>query len=335
MIGRERWRFGTHPSRRNAATCPVGGARTWPALAGLLAAILAGHIDFVPSAGLAIGCALLATLPAWWIYGPLNRRANLRGTQGMIDRACMAFLFAGTWATLAVLLPSVPTILGGPLTVERHDVLSRQAPWQGGLCHALRVEDLGWPAPRTICVSKAIWQASEPGQTMAVRISRSPWGIFVHEMEPVCGGLIEALPVVKAIDVSRPVHLERNLRITDQQAYRLVFRFARAALPFGELREIICTNGPCDEGAPCFSGLPVPVSWSLRHVESGALTAAGNVTTRDAISWSASMAERHIGQFSVPPGTYTLALEIPESVPAWADLRPEIAIYQPGWPASQ
>lgn len=332
MIGRERWRFGTHPSRQAAKACPVGGARTWPGLAGLLAAILAGTIDFVPAAGLAVGSALLATLPAWWIYGQPSRRTSLRGSRKTIDRACMVFLFAGTWATLAILVPCLPTVLGGPLTVERHDVLSRQAPWQGGLCHALRIEDFGWPAPRAICVSKVVWQASEPGQTMAVRVSRSPWGIFIHELEPVCGGLVEALPVSRPIDVSQPVRLERNLRITDSQTHRLVFRFARAALPFGELRKIIGANGLCDAGVPCFSGLPVPVSWSLRDVESGALAAAGNVTTRDAIHWSTSMAERHIGQFSVPPGNYALTLEIPEPVPAWAGLRTEIAIYQPADP---
>lgn len=329
MIGRERWRFGTHPSRQAARACPVGGARTWPGLAGLLAAILAGTIDFVPAAGLAIGSALLATLPAWWIYGQPVQRASLRGSRKTIDRACMVFLFAGTWATLAVLLPSLPTVLGGPLTVERHDVLSRQAPWQGGICHALRIDGLGWPAPRAICVGEAVWQASEPGQTMAVRVSRSPLGVFIHEMEPVCGGLVEALPVTGSIDVSQPVRLERNLHIADQQVHRLVFRFARATHPFGELREIIGANGLCDKGAPCFSGLPVPVSWSLRDLESGALAAAGNVTTRDAIHWSASMAERHIGQFSVPSGNYTLMLEIPEPVPAWSGLKPQIAIYQP------
>ena len=148
MIGRERWRFGTHPSRQAAKACPVGGARTWPGLAGLLAAILAGTIDFVPAAGLAVGSALLATLPAWWIYGQPSRRTSLRGSRKTIDRACMVFLFAGTWATLAILVPCLPTVLGGPLTVERHDVLSRQAPWRGGLCHALRIEDFGWPAPR-------------------------------------------------------------------------------------------------------------------------------------------------------------------------------------------
>lgn len=250
MIGRERWRFGTHPSRQAAKACPVGGARTWPGLAGLLAAILAGTIDFVPAAGLAVGSALLATLPAWWIYGQPSRRTSLRGSRKTIDRACMVFLFAGTWATLAILVPCLPTVLGGPLTVERHDVLSRQAPWRGGLCHALRIEDFGWPAPRAICVSKVVWQASEPGQTMAVRVSRSPWGIFIHELEPVCGGLVEALPVSRPIDVSQPVRLERNLRITDSQTHRLVFRFARAALPFGELRKIIGANGLCDAGVP-------------------------------------------------------------------------------------
>lgn len=328
MIGRERWRFGTHPARQ-AAACPVGGARTWPALAGLLTAILAGTIDFAPSAGLAIGSALLATLPAWWIHGAPGRQVSLRGVRQMINFTCMAFLFAGSWALLAILLPSLPTVLSGPMAVERHDVLSRHAPWQGGLCHALRVDGLGWPAPRAVCVDKAVWQASEPGQTMAVRVSRSPLGVFIHEMEPVCGGLVEALPVTRSIDVSQPVRLERNLHIADRQMHRLVFRFARATHPFGELREIIGANGLCDKGAPCFSGLPVPVSWSLRDVESGALAAAGNVTTRDAINWSTSMAERHIGQFSVPPGNYTLTLEIPEPVPAWADLRTEIAIYQP------
>lgn len=189
-IGRERWRFGTHPSRQAAKACPVGGGRTWPALAGLLAAILASSIDFVPSAGLAIGSAVLAALSAWWVYGRPSRKSANTASPRVIAIACGFFVFAGAWATLAILLPSLPTILGGQLMVERHTVVSQQERGQGSLCHALRIETLGWPTPRAFCVNKAVWQASEPGQTMAVRVSRSPWGAFVHEMEPVCDNVL-------------------------------------------------------------------------------------------------------------------------------------------------
>lgn len=205
MIGRERWRFGTHPSRQAAKALPVEGARPWPALAGLLAGILASTIDFVPNVWLSASSAALAALSAYWVYGCPIRRLFMPRTPWIYVLGYGVFFLFGSWSTLAILLPSLPTILGGSLTVERHEVLSRQTPWQGGLCRALRVKDVGWPAPRAICVSKAVWQASEPGQTMAIRVSRSPWGVFIHEMEPVCGGLVEALPVTRSIDVSEPV----------------------------------------------------------------------------------------------------------------------------------
>lgn len=191
MIGRERWRFGTHPSRRAAVVCPVGGARTWPALAGLLATILASWVDFVPNTDLVIVSAFLAVLPAWLLYwGRIKPGAHNRSLfKG--GYTCMVLLFAGTWSTLAVLLPALPTLLVGPMIVERHVVLSRHAPWQQGLCHALRIDTLGWPEGRAFCVGKAVWQASEPGQIMAIRVSRSSMGAYVHEMEPVCDVFVE------------------------------------------------------------------------------------------------------------------------------------------------
>lgn len=205
MIGRERWRFGTHPSRRTAVTCPVGGARTWPALAGLLATILASWIDFVPASGLVIAAAVVALLPAWLLYRQLVPRGSQKRKLAIVDYACTGLLFTGAWSTIAVLLPALPTVLSGTLTVERHTVLARMAPGERGFCHALRIEDLGWPEVRSFCVGKTVWQASEPGQMMAIRISRSAWGAYVHEMEPVCGGLVESLPVTGAIDIARPV----------------------------------------------------------------------------------------------------------------------------------
>ncbi|MFH1659449.1 MAG: hypothetical protein ABIG35_09060 [Pseudomonadota bacterium] len=191
MIGRERWRFGTHPSRYAANACPVGGARTWPALAGLLATILASWVDFVPDTGLVIVSAILAVLPAWLLYWRRIRPGAQNRSLFKVDFACMLLLFAGTWSTLAVLLPASPILLVGPMTVERHVVLSRNTPWQQGLCHALRIDNLGWPRARAFCVGKAVWQASKPGQMMAIRVSRSSMGTYVHEMEPVCDGFVE------------------------------------------------------------------------------------------------------------------------------------------------
>lgn len=192
MIGRERWRFGTHPSRRAAMACPVGGAWTWPALAGLLATILASWIDFVPAATLVIIAAVVALLPAWLLYRQYVPANGQKRRFAIVAFSCAGLLFAGTWSTIAVLLPALPTVLGGTLTVERHAVLSRLAPGQRGFCHALRIEDIGWPAVRSFCVGQAVWQASEPGQMMAVRVTHSHLGAYVHEMEPICENSPEA-----------------------------------------------------------------------------------------------------------------------------------------------
>jgi hypothetical protein len=191
VIGRERWRFGTHPARRTSAVCPVGGASTWPALAGLLATILAAWIDFVPGPVLVVVSALLAVPTSWQLYRYLYPSGAQRHGHPAIHVSTVALLFTGTWSMLAVFLPLLPTLLGGTLVVERHVVSARPAVWPAAICRSLELQDLGWPVRRGLCVGEAVWRSSEPGQAMAVRLTRSPFGALVHEMEPVCDGFVE------------------------------------------------------------------------------------------------------------------------------------------------
>src|SRR5688572_941711 len=73
-------------------------------------------------------------------------------------------------------------------------------------------------------------------------------------------------------------------------------------------------------------GVPVPVRWSLKSIETGEVASRGEVESIDSSGWSDAHVYRNLGTVKVQPGRYAFRAEVLRPVPDLASMRTQIAI---------
>jgi Domain of unknown function (DUF5625) len=145
-------------------------------------------------------------------------------------------------------------------------------------------------------------------------------------MFPLWSRWVISDPLNAIISLSPQGTVEKNIHIILPENYSLHLMFERKGIPFEQLKSSIGAMGVCKIGEQCSKGVPVPIRWSIRNIETGAISSSGEVESIDSSGWSADHVYRHLGFIKVQPGNYTFKAEVLRPVPKLAQMRTYIAI---------
>jgi hypothetical protein len=120
-------------------------------------------------------------------------------------------------------------------------------------------------------------------------------------------------PLDSPITLDPPGRIETEVWIVNPEQYELDLVFERV-LPFDQLRSLIGAMG-CPNLSDCPKGVGVPVHWSIQDKRTGVIIFSGTVDTLDSAGWSARQVYRHIGDITVPVGTYVIKAEVLQRTP--------------------
>jgi hypothetical protein len=128
------------------------------------------------------------------------------------------------------------------------------------------------------------------------------------------------------ISLSPPGAVEETIDVVLPENYSLHLMFERDGIAFEQLKSSIGAMGLCKIGEQCAKGIPVPIGWSLKDAETGAIAANGVVESQDSTGWSAAHVYRRLGTVKVQPGRYAFRADVLHPVPELAHLKTYIAI---------
>jgi hypothetical protein len=117
------------------------------------------------------------------------------------------------------------------------------------------------------------------------------------------------------ISLSPPGAVEGTIDVMLPENYSLHLMFERNGIGFEELKSSIGAMGVCKIGEQCSKGIPVPIRWSLKNAETGAIATSGVVESRDSSGWSAAYVHRRLGTVKVQPSRYAFSAEVLRPVP--------------------
>jgi hypothetical protein len=143
---------------------------------------------------------------------------------------------------------------------------------------------------------------------------------------PIWSRWVSTDPLNSAISLLPPGAIEENIDVKLPEGYSLHLMFTRNGIPFERLRSTIGAMGVCKIGEQCPKGVPVPIRWSLKSIETGELASSGEVESIDSSGWSAAHVYRNLGTVKVQPGRYAFRAEVLRPVPELANMRTQIAI---------
>lgn len=121
-------------------------------------------------------------------------------------------------------------------------------------------------------------------------------------------------PLDLPITLDPPGRIETEVWIVNPEQYELDLVFDRV-LPFDQLKSLIGAMGVCPNLSDCPKGVGVPVHWSIQDKRTGVMIFSGTVDTLDSAGWSARQVYRHIGDITVPVGTYVIKAEVLQRTP--------------------
>ena len=143
---------------------------------------------------------------------------------------------------------------------------------------------------------------------------------------PIWRQWVSTNPLNTAISLSPPGAVEAIIDIVLPENYSLYLMFERKGIAFEQLKSSIGAMGVCKIGEQCSKGVLVPIRWSLKNVETGAIATSGEVESKDSSGWSAAHVYRRLGTVKVQPGRYIFTAGVLRPVPELAYLNTQIAI---------
>lgn len=121
---------------------------------------------------------------------------------------------------------------------------------------------------------------------------------------PIWSNWLIKPPLNEPISLATAGSITEVIEVRSLEPLELTFIFDREGQSFEELARLIGAGGVCVPPTPCTKGVNVPLSWSIRDVDTLRVIASGNSDTFDANGWSSSEVQRHIARLHVPPGKY-------------------------------
>ncbi len=119
--------------------------------------------------------------------------------------------------------------------------------------------------------------------------------------------------------------VEENISIPIPETYSLHFMFERNGIEVEQLKKTVGSMG-CLHAEDCSKGIPIPIRWSLKSIDSGTVVAGEEIETIDSQGWSGAHVYRNVGSVRVQPGNYVFKAEVLRPVPELAYLRTHIAL---------
>jgi hypothetical protein len=143
---------------------------------------------------------------------------------------------------------------------------------------------------------------------------------------PAWAQWVSTNPLNTAISLSPPGTVEEKIDVKLRESYSLHLMFERNGIPFERLRNTVGAMGACKVGEQCPKGVPVPIRWSLKRIETGNVASSGEVDSIGSNGWSGAHVYRNLATIKVAPGRYAFRAEVLRPVHELADMRTHIAI---------
>ena len=127
---------------------------------------------------------------------------------------------------------------------------------------------------------------------------------------PIWSNWLTKPPLDEPISLASAGSVTKVIEVRSLEPLELTFTFDRNGQSFEDMKRLIGDGGACVSPTPCTKGVNVPLSWSIKDVDTLQVVASGNSATFDVSGWSRKEVQRHITSVHVPPGKYEFRAEV-------------------------